>query len=134
IFGIVPFPRPHQAREAAQSVLIKTQRLTDLARRGATPIGNDVGSHGGAALSITLVNILDGALALIAAGQIEIDIRPFAALLGKKTLEEQTHFYGVYGRNPQRVANSAVSRRAAALHQNALLAAISNDVPHNQEI
>ena len=77
---------------------------------------------------------MNGALALVAAGQIEIDVRPFAALLGKKSLEKQLHAHRIDGGNSQRVADRAVGRRTASLHQNILLAAEANNVPDDQEI
>ena len=66
---------------------IKSQDFADFARRGAPAIGNDVGRHRGAQFPVALINILNRAFALIAAGQIEIDVRPFATLFGKKPLE-----------------------------------------------
>jgi hypothetical protein len=77
---------------------------------------------------------LNDALALISAGKIEIDIRPFAALFGKKSLEQQIHFDRIDGGDSQRIANRAIGRRAAPLHQNIFLAAKAHDVPNDQEI
>ncbi len=41
---------------------------------------------------------------------------------------------GIDSGDTQRVADGAVGRRAASLHQDALLAAEAHDVPHDQEI
>ena len=60
--------------------LSKPMTLPTSPCRGAAPVGYDVGRHGCAALSITLVYVLDDALSFFAAGEIEVDIRPFAAL------------------------------------------------------
>ena len=117
-----------------QVVLVKAQHLADIARGGAAAIGNHIGGHGGAQLAIALIDILNGLFALVAAGQIEIDIRPFAALLRKKALEQQIHRHRIHRGDSQRIAHRAVGRRAAALHQNALLAAELHDVPDDQEI
>ena len=134
VVRIFVFPRAHQAGQAVQRFRVERQRLADFARRRTPAIGDDVGGHGRAQFSVALVNILNGALALIAAGQIEIDVRPFAALLGKKSLEEQIHADRIDGGNAQRIADRAVGRRTAPLHQNILLAAEANDVPNDQEI
>ncbi len=77
---------------------------------------------------------MDGALALIAAGEIEIDVGPLAAFLGKKALEEQFHFDRIDGRDAERIADRAVGGRSTALHQNVLAAAEVDDVPNDQEI
>ena len=113
---------------------IEAERLADFARGGAAAIGDDVGGHGGAEFAVALVDILDGALALIAAGQIEIDVGPFAALFGEKALEQQIHADGIDGGDAERIADRAVGGRAAALHQDVLLAAEAHDVPDDQEI
>ena len=97
-------------------------------------IGDDVGGHGGAELAVALVDILNGFFALVAAGQIEIDVGPFAALFGKEALEEQVHADGIDGGDAERIADGAVGGRAASLHENVLLAAEADDVPDDQEI
>ena len=131
---IFVFPRAHQAGKAIQRFRIERKRLADFARRRAAAIGDHVGGHGRAQFPVALVDVLNGALALIAAGKIEIDVRPFAALFGKKPLEEQVHADRIDGGDAQRVADRAVGRRAASLHQNIVLAAEANDVPDDQEI
>src|SRR5579884_306375 len=134
VIGIFPFPGAGQARKPGQRSRVEAQRLADLARRRAPSVGNDIGGHGRAAPAVALVNILDGSLALIAARQIEIDIRPFAPLFGKKTLKEQVHAHRIDRRDAQRVADRAVGRRAAALYENSLPAAELYDVPDDQKI
>jgi hypothetical protein len=84
--------------------------------------------------SEALVDVLDDALALVAAGQIDIDVGPFAALFGEKALEQQVHADRVDRGDAERVADRAVGGRAAALRQDAVLAAEAHDVPDDQEI
>ena len=134
VVGIAVFPRAHEAGEAIERFRIERERLADFARGRASAIGDDVRGHGRAQFSVALVDVLNGALALVAAGQIEIDVRPFAALFGKKSLEEQIHSHRIDGGDAERVADGAVGRRAAPLHQNILLAAEANDVPDDQEV
>src|SRR4051812_50222847 len=88
IMSIAIFPGGNGGRNFVQSFGIETQSLAHFTSRHAIAIGDDVGSHGGAAFAITFVQILNDALALIAAGEIKIDVRPFAALFGKKALEK----------------------------------------------
>ena len=134
VAGIFVLPRTHQPGEAVQSFFIEAQRLADLARGGASAIGNDVGGHGRAELAVALVDILDGLLALIAAGQVEIDVGPLAALFREKALEEQLHADGIDRGDAERITDRAVGRRAASLHQDVLLAAVLHDVPDDEEI
>ena len=48
-------------------VPVVRERLADLPGRAPPAIGDDVCRHGGAELSVALINILNSALALIAA-------------------------------------------------------------------
>src|SRR6185436_10574887 len=73
-------------------------------------------------------------LALVAGGQVEIDVRPLAALLREKALEEELHLHGIDRRDRKRVADGAVGRRAAALREDAVLQAEAHDVPDDQEV
>ena len=135
--GIVrplPLPRAHQSRKLIDGFGIEAQRLAHLARRRAPAISDDVGGHGRTQLAVALIDVLDHPLALIAAGQVEINIRPLAALFREKALEQQLHGDGIHSGDPQRVAHRAVGGRAAALHQDPLLAAVADDLPDDEEI
>ena len=80
------------------------------------------------------IDVLDHPLAPIAARQIEIDVGPLAALFRQKPLEQQIHPDRIDRGDAEAVADGAVGRRAAALHENPLLAAEVDDVPDDQEI
>ena len=69
-------------------VRIEAHHLTHFASGHAVAISDNVGSHGGPALAVMLIDVLDDALAFVAAGQIQIDIGPLAALLGEKTFKQ----------------------------------------------
>ncbi len=84
--------------------------------------------------SVALVDVLDDALALIAAGEVEIDVGPLAALFGEKALEEQFHADGVDSGDAERVADGAVGGGTAALDEDVLLAAEADDVPDDEEV
>ena len=71
-----------QVREPVNDARRKIQRLANLARRAASAVTDHVRSHCGAVFAVTAINFLDHRFATIAAGKIEIDIRPaFAALI-----------------------------------------------------
>ena len=134
VVGILVFPGADEAGEAIQSFGIERKRFADFARGGAAAIGDDVGGHGRAELAVALVDVLNGALALIAAGEVEVDVGPLAALFGQEALEEKIHSHWIDGGDAERVADGAVGGRAASLHENVLLAAEAHDVPDDQEI
>jgi len=77
---------------------------------------------------------LNGALALISAGKIEVDIGPFAAFFGEKSFEKQVHSDRVNGSNAQRVTHGAIGGRTAALHEDIVFAAEADDVPNDEEV
>ena len=113
---------------------IEAQNFAGFARRRPSAIGDDVCRHRGAARSISLVDILNGAFALIAARKIQIDIGPFAAFFGKKTFEKQFHADGIDRRNSQHITDGAVRRRSASLNEDVVAPAELDDVPDDQEI
>ena len=82
VVRVLVFPRAHQARQAVERFRIERKRLANFARRRTPAIGDDVRRHRRAQFSVALVHILNRALALISTWQIEIDVRPLAALLG----------------------------------------------------
>ena len=112
----------------------EAQRLAHLARGGAPAVGDDVGRHGRAELAEALVDVLDGLFAFVAAGQIEIDIRPLAALFAEEAFEEKVHADGVHRGDFERVADRAVGGAAAALGEDIVLFAEAHDVPNDQEV
>src|SRR5581483_693475 len=120
--------------EAVECFGFETQRLAHLASGEAAAISNYIGCHGRALLAITAVYMLDHAFALVAAGQVKIDVGPLAALFGEKSFEKKVHFDGIDSRDPERVTDSAVGGRAASLNQNFFFAAETHQVPHDKEI
>ena len=85
--------------------------------------------------AVALVDVLDDALALVAAGQVEIDVRPLAAFFGEEALEQQIHAHRIDGRDAERVADRAVGGRAATLARESRWSRQnSHDVPDDQEI
>src|SRR5215472_1562567 len=128
------FPCANKAGQAAERFRIERQSFADFAGRGTAAIADDVGGHGCAEFAVTFIDMLDGALALISTGKIEIDVRPFAALFGEKAFKEKAHANRIYSGNAERVANGAVGGRSASLHENIVFVAETNDVPNDQEV
>ena len=113
---------------------IEAERLAHFARRAAAAIGDDVGGHRRAEPAVFLVDVLDHLLAAIAARQIEIDVGPLAALFRQEALEQQIHPDRIDRGDPEAVADGAVGRRAAPLHEDVVLPAEIDDVPDDQEV
>src|SRR5260370_21389181 len=134
IFGSAPLPSADKSGEAIQGLNVEPEDLADFARRQPSAIGADVGGHGSAALSVSLIKILDGFLALVAAGKVEVDIRPFAALFRQEAFKQQIHPHRIDGGNAERVTNRAVGGRTSSLPHDADFPTQTNHVPDNQEI
>ena len=84
--------------------------------------------------AVLLEDVLDGLLALVARGQVDVDVGPLAALLGEEALEEQSHRHGVDGGDAERITHGAVRGRAASLGEHRRLAGEARDVVHDQEV
>ena len=110
------------------------EHLADLARGAAVAVGDHVRGHRRAGGAVARVDVLDHALAPVAARQVEVDVGPLAALLGQEALEEQLHPDRVDGGDAEAVADGAVRGRAAALDQDPLAPAEVHDVPDDQEV
>ena len=134
VVGVDPLVASHVLGEAVDLLDIHPEDLADLTRSALLPISDDVGRHRSAARTVALVDVLDGSLAAIAARQVEVDVRPLAALLGEEALEEQLHADRIDGGDAEAVADGAVRRRAAPLHEDPLTTAEVHDVPHDQEV
>src|SRR6202049_1150438 len=131
---ILVFPGSNKTRQARQSFRVKRQSFTDFTRCGTSSIGDDVGGHRRPQFTVAIVYVLNGAFALISAGKIEVDIRPFAAFFREKPLEEQLHAHRIDSSDAQRVANRAVGGRSSPLHKNVVPLAKANDVPNDQKV
>ena len=71
-----------QMRKTINNARRKIERFPNLARRAAPAIRDHVRGHGSAMFAVAPINFLNHRLAAIAAGKIEINIRPpFAALV-----------------------------------------------------
>src|SRR5205085_8296969 len=114
--------------------VIKPEHLADFARCRSPSIRDDVRSHCRAKFSVALINILNRAFTLIAARQIEIDVRPFATFFGKKSLEQKFHANWIDRSNSQRVTHRAIRRRTTALNQDFLPLTKFNNVPNDQKV
>ena len=134
IARVFVLPRTHQAGKTVQGLAIEAERLADLARRRTATIRDDIGCHGSAQFAVALIHILNGTLALIATGKVEIDIGPLAAFLREEALKQQPHSNRIDSRYAQGITDRAVGRGASSLNQDSLLTAMVDDVPHNKKI
>ena len=123
VVGVAVLEAAHVLRQAVDLVERDLEHLADLARGAAVAVGDHVGGHRRAGGAVALVDVLDHPLAPLAARQVEVDVGPLATLLGEEALEQQLHADRVDGGDAEAVADRAVRRRAAALHQDALAAA-----------
>ena len=115
-------------------LLVEAECFADFARSGTAAIGDDIGGHGGAECAVALVDVLDDTFALIAGGQVEIDVGPFAAAFAEETLEEEFHADGVDGGDFEGVTDDGVCGGAAALDEEAFAMAEVDDVPDDEEV
>src|SRR5438552_3355176 len=124
----------HQPREPADRVFVETQHLAYFARGRATAISDDIGSHCRAQSAVSFVDVLNGSFTLVAAGQIQIYVRPLATFFREKTFEQQFHADRINSGNAQGVTDGTVRSRATTLDQDSLLPTKLNDVPDDQKV
>ena len=134
IVFIAEFPGRDSGRNSVERFRIESERLAHLSCGHTVAISDDVGGHRSAALAVSLVNVLDHFFALIAAGEIEINVGPLSALFGKETLEEKFHADGIDGGNAERIADGAVGSGSASLNKNIFLAAVADKIPDDEEV
>ncbi len=134
VFFVVIAPHGGEGGNFVERGHIEAEDFARFARGEASAIRDDVGGHGGAVFSVALVDVLNDALALIAAGEIDIDVGPFAALFGEEALEEEVHADGVDGGDAEGVADGAVGGGTASLAEDALFAGEADEVPDDEEV
>ena len=134
VTNLAEAPGGHGLGELVGLLQREAEGLGDLARGGAVAVGDDVRGHGRAVCAVGLVDVLDDALALVAGGEVEVDVGPLAALLGEKALEQQIHLHRIDGGDAEGVADRGVGGRAAPLHEDLLAAAELDDVPDDEEV
>src|SRR5438046_9218724 len=99
----------------------EAERLARLAHGAARAVADDGRRHGGAALAVAAVDVLDDLFAAIAGGQVEVDVGPLAALLGEEALEAEAHADRIARRDAERVADRAGGGPAPPLAGDAVL-------------
>src|SRR5882762_1050894 len=86
-----PFSAVHHARKLVESVLIESKSFAHLSRSRPVTISNDVRGHCGAELPVPFIQVLNRLFSLVAARQVEVDVRPLAAFLREKPFKQQFH-------------------------------------------
>ncbi len=123
-----------EAREPVQGVVREAEHLADLAHRAPAPVGDHVRRHRRAPAAVPAVHLLDQLLAPLAAGQVQVDVRPVRSPLRQEPLEEQLALDRVDGGDPEGVAHRAVGGAPPPLDQGPALAREGAQVPDDQEI
>src|SRR3954465_448221 len=88
IMMVLVFPRRNRGGNSVERLRVESHGLAHFTCRHTIAIGDNVSRHCRPAITETLVDVLNSALALVTARQINIDIRPLAALFREKTLEK----------------------------------------------
>ena len=85
-------------------------------------------------LAVAAIDLLDHAFAAVAAGKVQIDVGPCLPAFAEEAFEEQIAGDGIAGGDAEAVADDAIGRAAAPLHENVVLAAIVRDIPDNEKV
>jgi hypothetical protein len=93
--GVRMIAMPMQVGKSPADVLRNAENFSHVAHRAAATVSDDVGGHGGAVRREAPVNFLDHALTLVAAGEIDVDVRPGVAAVAQKALEKQAAADGI---------------------------------------
>ena len=85
--GVLEVARVEEARKTVQHVGGQVHSLADLAHAALAPEGNDVGDHADPIATVAPVHFLDDLFASLAAGQVQVDVRPgFPAAVESRTV------------------------------------------------
>ena len=123
-----------QLREPPDRLGILPQDLAHLPDRHLDPVRDHVRGHRRPRDPVLPEDVLDHFLALVAGGQVDVDVGPLAALLREEALEEEVHSDWVDRRDAQRITHGAVGGGAAALTENPMDPGIRRDVLDDQEV
>ena len=111
----------------------EAQGLAHVAHGRTRAPGDGLGGQGRVVTPVATVDVLQDTLAVLV-GDVEVDVRHFAALVGQEALEQQLHAHGIDRGDAQGVADRRVGRRPAPLAEDALALTERHDVMHHQEV
>src|SRR4051794_22617340 len=117
--------------EAVNDTERKVERFSDLTGGTSPAISNDVSGHGGTVPAVTAINFLDYAFPPIAAGQIEINVRPAFAAFAQEAFKDEVITDRIDRGNAETITDRAVGGAAASLHHDVVFATKIDDVPDN---
>src|SRR5581483_589989 len=123
-----------QMRETIDNAWRKIERFADLAGRAPAAVTDHVRCHRRAVFPVAAINFLNHCFAPIAAGEIQIDIRPAFTALVQESFEHQMVFHRIDRRNPQAITNRTVRGTAPALDHDIVFATEIDYVPDDQKI
>ena len=122
------------SRQFVHGIRSQPHHLAHLPHRQARAVGDDIGRHGGPLVTVFFEYVLDDPLAWVAGRKVEVDIRPFTALLGEEALEEEFHAHRVHRGDAEGITDRTVGRGSSALAKDFLAAGKFGDVVDDQEV
>src|SRR5277367_6153138 len=129
-----PLPMAGHLGQILKRFPIEPEGLTDLSYSRLVAIRDDVRRHRRSEFAVALVDVLDGLFALVARGQVQVDVGPFAAALAQEPFEEKLHADRIDGRDLEGIADGRVSGTPASLDQDIVPFAELDDVPNDKEV
>src|SRR5262245_41417438 len=99
-------------RESIEHIGRKVQHLADLPRSASAAIGMNGAGHCGPVRNVTAIHLLNHLLAPVAAGQIDVDVRPPLAALGEKAFKEHMELHRIHSRDSETETDRAVGGAA----------------------
>ncbi len=134
IFGAAPLPRRFECRETSCFRSSEAKHFPRFARCGTMPVRGDVRHHRAPQLTVSLIDVLNGALAVGLAWQVEVNVRPLSTFERQEPLKEQIESNRIDDGDFECVADNAIGSGAAALNQDVVGLRKGHDVPHDQEV
>ena len=122
-----------QLGQAVQAGGRDPQHLSHLPDGGPVAVADHVGHHGGAVAPVLPVHVLDHLFPAVVL-DVQVDVGRLGPLPGQKALEKEIHLGRVHAGDPQGEADGGVGGRSPALAEDAVAAAVLDDLVHGQEV
>ena len=109
------------------------QRLSHFTDSRPVAVADHIGHHGGALAPILLIHVLDHFFPAVVL-DVQVDVGRLGPLPGQKTLEKEVDLGRVHAGDPQSEADHRIGGRPPALTEDAVTAAVLDDLVHGQEV
>jgi hypothetical protein len=110
------------------------ERAHRVADRGARAVFNRDAHHRGVRATVPRVDVLQYPLAVVAGGEVDVDVRRLGPLHRDEALEEEVMRHGIHRGDAERVTDERVCRGAAPLAQHSRLPREAAQIPDDQEV